>query len=272
MTQIPLKRYGGKAVIAKWIVPLLPPHTIYVEPFCGSAAILFAKAPSEVEVINDLDARLINAFRMIRSKPDLLAALLWATPLSPIDLQDENNKSLVSEDPLEDARIFIAQSEQFFSSPHENGSWAIKEGSLTKAWMRWWTRIKPAAERLRRVQILQKDAIELIERFDKYKDVLFYVDPPYIGHEHEYAIKTDYDRLAEVLKKSKNKVMVSDFKERESVWKGWRVLSQKFARTAGNPESGKKGVNEEYLFLNFDPMEKPKRRRLGLCSINSTGS
>ena len=38
----------------KHILPLIPPHKIYTEAFCGGAAVLFAKRPSEAEVINDI--------------------------------------------------------------------------------------------------------------------------------------------------------------------------------------------------------------------------
>jgi len=268
--RIPFKRYGGKGVISQWIIPYLPPHRIYVEPFCGSAAVLFKKHPSPVEVINDLDARLINAFRQLRSKPEILAALLWATPISPVDLQGPKNEKISSDDPMEDARLFISQSMQFFSSPHESRTWGIKDESLSNQVANWWTRIKPAAERLRRVQILQKDAVEVIERFDKFDDVLFYVDPPYAGHEDEYSIKVDYDRLAKVLKASKNKVIVSDFEARQPIWEGegWYSLSKEFTRVAGSRQKGKKKPkNREFLFLNFPPpYQRPRRKGFGLCS------
>ena len=61
----PLKRIGGKAAIARWIIRCLPAHRNYVEVFGGSAAVLFAKTrPAGVEVYNDLDGRLLTDRRI----------------------------------------------------------------------------------------------------------------------------------------------------------------------------------------------------------------
>ena len=64
--------YGGKQRMAHNVIPLLPKHTVYVEPFCGGATIMFKKPWPAVsnrdhyrEVINDHDERLINFYRAL---------------------------------------------------------------------------------------------------------------------------------------------------------------------------------------------------------------
>ncbi|GAG53665.1 unnamed protein product, partial [marine sediment metagenome] len=56
---------GGKRFLAKTIVSYIPEHKTYVEPFLGGGAVFFAKEPSEVEVINDLDKDIFFAYKFI---------------------------------------------------------------------------------------------------------------------------------------------------------------------------------------------------------------
>ncbi|RYZ38458.1 MAG: DNA adenine methylase, partial [Myxococcaceae bacterium] len=57
---------AGKKRLAKRLVAMLPAHKTYVEPFAGSAAVLFEKAPSDVEAINDADPEIADAYRLIQ--------------------------------------------------------------------------------------------------------------------------------------------------------------------------------------------------------------
>lgn len=43
------------------IVPLLPPHRVYVEPFAGGLSVLIGKQLASLEVANDLHGALINS-------------------------------------------------------------------------------------------------------------------------------------------------------------------------------------------------------------------
>ena len=61
--KITYRQYGGKASIAKWIVSHFPEHRTYLEPLCGSAAVLLAKPRSFVEIINDLDEVVMGMWR-----------------------------------------------------------------------------------------------------------------------------------------------------------------------------------------------------------------
>ena len=66
MLKPPIPRMGGKSRLRKTILERIPEHTCYVEPFFGAGWVYFGKAPSKVEVINDIDKELINMFRMIK--------------------------------------------------------------------------------------------------------------------------------------------------------------------------------------------------------------
>lgn len=66
---------GGKRQLLDTILPLIPPHTRYYEPFVGGAAVLLGLRP-EYAVINDFNAELINSYKVIRDKPEELIRLL----------------------------------------------------------------------------------------------------------------------------------------------------------------------------------------------------
>jgi DNA adenine methylase len=51
----PITYYGGKQTLLKYLLPLIPQHKMYCEPFFGGGAVFFAKPKSEVEVINDIN-------------------------------------------------------------------------------------------------------------------------------------------------------------------------------------------------------------------------
>ena len=79
----PFAYYGSKARLAPWIATLMGPHRVYVEPYAGSAAVLFARpTPAPYEVLNDLDGNVVTFFRTLRDQPDELIAALRLTPYS----------------------------------------------------------------------------------------------------------------------------------------------------------------------------------------------
>lgn len=58
---------GGKRRIAPWIISHMPDHHSYLEPYFGCGVVLFAKAPSAIETVNDLDGDVVNFFRVIQN-------------------------------------------------------------------------------------------------------------------------------------------------------------------------------------------------------------
>lgn len=62
------KWFGGKFYLANWVIENLPPHDIYVEPFCGAANVLLNKPPSLIEVINDINNDIVNLFRAMQDE------------------------------------------------------------------------------------------------------------------------------------------------------------------------------------------------------------
>jgi len=76
----PFGFYGAKTRISKKIIEQLPPHNCWVELFCGSAALTMAKQPAPIEIINDIDSRIINFFEQLRKHQQKLCEAIALTP------------------------------------------------------------------------------------------------------------------------------------------------------------------------------------------------
>ncbi|MFQ5627057.1 MAG: DNA adenine methylase [Methyloligellaceae bacterium] len=85
--QAPFPYYGGKRRASGLIWAALGDPNIYIEPFCGSAAVLLARPHKpKREVINDADGYVCNFWRALKAEPDQIAQLVdW--PRNEIDLQ-----------------------------------------------------------------------------------------------------------------------------------------------------------------------------------------
>lgn len=201
----PLTYYGGKQNLVKHLLPLLPPHKVYVEPFCGGCALLWAKGLPRVfnnntglEVINDTNGRLINFWRMLRDRGDELATKLQLTPYA----KDEYTLGLEpSDDELEDARRFFASLQQAFSHKWGAGWGRSVVMSQCKLWNNRVDGFAQVYTRIRNVHIEHVDALACIKNWDS-PDTLFYVDPPYPatdqGHYKGYTAE-DFAALVETL-------------------------------------------------------------------------
>ncbi len=64
----PILRWpGGKSRMLKQLLPLIPPHVCYVEPFAGGLAMLLAKPRSKREVINDINKDIVALYLSVQN-------------------------------------------------------------------------------------------------------------------------------------------------------------------------------------------------------------
>lgn len=182
----PVTLFGGKGVLAPWIASLLPAHGHYVEPFCGSLAVLLAKAPSRHETVNDLDHGIQTFWRVLRERPDDLARACALTPHSRAEFDDAQSE----EDPadeLEAARRIWLRLTQSRSATLRRSGWRhyVAPGasyvSMPSYLDGYRDRLAPAAERLMRVSLECRPALEVIASYGSSPDVLLFCDPPYLG-------------------------------------------------------------------------------------------
>lgn len=187
-----LKYPGSKWRIASWIISHMPAHRSYVEPFFGSGSILLQKPRSGAELVNDLDGRVVAFFRVLRDRPDELAAALELTPYVRDEVllaQGRDGDGDASD--LEKARRLAVMCWQTRGGDLHRRVPAWRPdvvGDRTHTHARAWSsvpeRLAEAAARLQGVAIENRPALEVIAmagRSRRDEDVLIYADPPYLG-------------------------------------------------------------------------------------------
>ena len=192
----------------KFIIPLIPPHTCYVEPFAGAAWVLFGKPKSDVEIINDIDEELITFFRVVREKPEeLIASFEWEL-VSRAEFNRLANLDTHSLTDVQRAHRFYylimagwggeARYPRFQTSIRDGGHGNRLVGALKT--LR--ERITPIHRRLQTVLIENMDWQDCVEKYDSPTTVM-YLDPPYLGNGANYKFnmrgEDDHRSIAEQL-------------------------------------------------------------------------
>lgn len=254
-----LKYPGSKWRIAEWIVSQMPEHHSYLEPFFGSGAVLFTKAPSNIETINDLDNRVYSLFKAIRENPEELAKRVALTPYSRYEYENSFNiEPTTCIDKAMQLLIQCWQGHAFRTNGCKNG-WKNDVQGREKSyavynWCRLPKWIMDAAERLKYVQIENMPAIELIKRF-RYPNVLIYADPPYLldtrsGKQYAHEMdEEEHQELLETLMQHPGPVIISGYASDmyDETLKGWYKKEQR-----SNAEGGATRI--EVLWMNFEPL------------------
>ncbi len=253
-----MKYPGSKWSIAEWIISFFPPHNSYLEAFFGSGAVLFNKPRSNIETVNDLDGNVVNLFEWIRKDPERLAHEIYFTPYARQVYEDAFAK--VPENSLQKAVNFYIRLNMGhgFRTTGEKVGWKNDVQGRERAyaatdWVNLPEKIIQAAERLRGVQIENRPAVEIIQRFNSPK-VLIYCDPPYVlgtrhGKQYRYEMedKEQHDLLDAALA-HKGPVLLSGYDNElyNSRLKGWH----REETTCYSQVCSKK---REVLWMNFEP-------------------
>ncbi len=264
--------YGGKFSHLDWLLPLLPQTQHYCEPFGGSAAVLLNREPSPVETYNDLDGEVVNFFQVLRAKGDVLVKKIALTPFSYEEyvraIQEKGNPNLTD---LERARLFYVRARQSrtgLAQTASPGRWAYcrltSRAGMAGAVSRWLGAVEDLpliAQRLLRVQIENRPAIEVIKRYDS-SETLFYCDPPYPhecrGDTRAYELEmTDeqHKELAELLHSVQGEVAVSSYRCNlmDKLYGDWIRVDgpEKKCHSVKKPRS-------EVLWINYELPEAAK--------------
>lgn len=239
--QKPFSYFGGKGFLAHRVVEYLPPHHTYCEVFGGSAAVLFAKPRSPVEVYNDIDSLVVNFFDVLRD-PQQMEKLKWLLELTPYSrevFEEAKAKVEMETDPLMKAYYFFVVARQSFCGFRsvKDAYWGYQlkaqTGNVARSVATYLSAIDKLPEfheRIKTVQIEHSDWRDILERFDDV-ETCFYLDPPYVldtrkegRYAHEMTLD-DHEELIERILLVKGKVLLSGYRHRihERLEKhGWR--------------------------------------------------
>lgn len=213
----PITYYGGKQKLVKHILPLIPVHELYGEPFAGGAAIFFAKENAKVNVLNDTNKELINFYKIVKSDfvslEKEIQISLYSRDLHRKASVIYNNPDMFNEVKRAWA-LWILASQSFCSMLDDVWGYERSSSSKTKSI----NNKKEAftmdlAIKLQDVQLECADALYVIRSRDMEK-AFFYVDPPYynsdMGHYDGYSID-DFEALLKLLSEIKGKFMLSSY-------------------------------------------------------------
>lgn len=260
-----VKYPGSKWSIAQWIIGMFPEHHSYLEPFFGSGAVFFMKERSKIETINDLDGDVVNLFRWIRDDPEKLGRAIYWTPYAR-DVYDKafNERKTETDSFLRAVNFGVRLMMGYgFRTSGEKVGWKrdVQGREAAYAARQWCDRprvIFEAAERLRGVQIENRNAIDLIKNFNSEK-VLIYADPPYVlgtrcRKQYNFEMEdSDHEGLLEVLCAHRGPAMISGYESDlyNDVLRGWHKET-----TLCMDQTSKK--KKEVLWMNFEPMNQMK--------------
>lgn len=250
-----LKYPGSKWNIAPWIIQHFPEHKVYVEPFFGSGAIFFTKAPSYIEVINDINGDVVNIFRVCRERPADLARVLELTPYAR---EEFNDCVKIEGDELERARRMVVRYHQSFAGANTSvNSWKNSQTGKSPRNPQLWQDLPQivyeVCDRLREAHIENRNALELIQRYNN-PEVLLYLDPPYLLNLRKRNIykneMTDdqHRELLDLIRASKAQIILSAYDNElyNTELKDWY--------TADKVTTAQFGIHRtEKLYMNFCP-------------------
>ncbi len=195
---------GGKSKLVDKIISTMPKHDIYVEPFIGAGWVFWSKIPAPVEVINDLDSRLIRFYIGLSEIDDLKLVVDkygW-----PYGMKTDDSRKL-----FDRAKVII---ENYSKYDYDEFVWAFLyvnkfayAGRMfnptfnprrIKDCIRPYCGIKTllndfykVKKRLKNTEVLNMDWSKPTIEYDT-ESTLFYLDPPYVGTSKNSFTETDY--------------------------------------------------------------------------------
>lgn len=174
-----IRRPGGKTRLLKSILPHIPEHDIYCEPFFGGGAVLFTKERARQEVINDMDGNLVALYRNVQFHlPALIEELDW------LFASRDNLHDFIAQPGLTDlqraARFLLVNRTSFGANMHSFGVSKSKGGGIGFRHKKVADLLATAQERLEGVIVENIPYERCLKNYDT-PETFFFLDPPYLN-------------------------------------------------------------------------------------------
>lgn len=230
-----IKCTSEKYALRDWILSQFPENheeMTYIEPYGGSADILFCKDRSKTEIINDKDVEIVNILRAVRDESSELVKRL-NTFKTVADFFEKVSKKKNFDDYLDHAthdlylrKISKNGNKSQFSKPTNPLTW--KNGIKS---------LNDYSKRLQNVYLFCKPALEVIGAFN-CENTLLYCDPSYlIDNKVSKTVYTsdmppeDHIELSRVLNDFSGKVVLSGVMSPlyARLYKNWNMAKKRIA-------------------------------------------
>lgn len=282
MTKItpPLRYPGGKQYLAPHLYQIASgvPHTTRAHPFAGGLGEFWEWPHEDVcEIVNDLHGQLVDFYRVL-AHPKLFQEFKRRVEATPLSREVwEWARDFCEEPPLlirpsvELALAYFVRVRQ--SMMGLGKGWAPLSTNRTRRGMNeqasaWWGAVEGLGavhERLKRVAIENRDALDFIRAYDGPK-TLHVMDPPYYPgtrqaslYRHEMS-EEDHHRLLSLIQGLQGKILLcsyscAPYEEALSPEKGWHRTEIELASAMSTTRVKDKRV--EVVWTNFPPGESP---------------
>ena len=245
---------GGKSRLAKHILPLFPPHTCYVEPFCGAAALFFLKEPAKAEVLNDINGELVNLYRVVKHHlEELLRQFKWALT----SRQMFKWLQATPPEPLTDvqrAARFLYLQKNAFGGKVQGQTFGVSATAPPRLnLLRLEEDLSLAHLRLSAATVDHLPWADCGRRYDR-PATLFYCDPPYwgtTGYGVDFPLE-EYTLLAQLARDIEGKMIISvnDIPEMRQAFAGLSMERLEINYTVGGSGRPSKRTGE-LVIRNF---------------------
>ena len=220
-----LRYFGGKNGFANRILEYFPKDyskMTYIEPFCGSAALLFHKEKSPVEIINDLDQNVYSLFKVIIDKQMFseFKDLCDLTPFSEQLLTEYSKDLKLDISIVERAYKFFYMNRTAYNGLGGFSSTSVVRRNMSKSVSDYLSAIDGLYDihnRLSSVIVQNTNAIVLIKKWDK-DNVFMYCDSPYANetrsagrYKHDFTDEMQDEYLSTLLGIKSSKILISGY-------------------------------------------------------------